>query len=403
VEIAEAVAEVRRRTGFPHGFSVQNTKNATERAYQTQKILSDARLNKGVALSMQSLDPLTLKNIKRDNISLETYFELARRFTADNVETYSDLILGLPGETYESFRNGVDKLIRLGQHNRIQFNNLTILPNAEMGNPEYLKKFGMVTVQSEIINIHGAREELQDDVPEIQDLVISTYSLPPEDWRRTRVFSWMAAFLHFDKLLQLPMMVACEIGGLSYCDIIDAFLDASEDYPVIRSVRELFEREALSMQHGGPEYVYSKEWLGIHWPADEYMFIKLTAENKLPAFYEEAGRLLPAMIDQSWPLLEGAVREAIKLNAALISQPFVRDDVTILTRYNILEFCDGLRRGAPVALREAPSRVEIERSKSYYPDLLEWCREVVWWGNKKGAYLYVNRNVSVEPQLAGHF
>jgi radical SAM superfamily enzyme YgiQ (UPF0313 family) len=403
VEIAEAVAEVRRRTGFPHGFSVQNTKNATERAYQTQKILSDARLNKGVALSMQSLDPLTLKNIKRDNISLETYFELARRFTADNVETYSDLILGLPGETYESFRNGVDKLIRLGQHNRIQFNNLTILPNAEMGNPEYLKKFGMVTVQSEIINIHGAREELQDDVPEIQDLVISTYSLPPEDWRRTRVFSWMAAFLHFDKLLQLPMMVACEIGGLSYRDIIDAFLDASEDYPVIRSVRELFEREALSMQNGGPEYVYSKEWLGIHWPADEYMFIKLTAENKLPAFYEEAGRLLPAMIDQSWPLLEGAVREAIRLNAALISQPFVRDDITILTRYNILEFCDGLRRGAPVALREAPSRVEIERSKSYYPDLLEWCREVVWWGNKKGAYLYVNRNVSVEPQLAGHF
>jgi hypothetical protein len=199
------------------------------------------------------------------------------------------------------------------------------------------------------------------------------------------------------------MMVACEIGGLSYCDIIDAFLDASEDYPVIRSVRELFEREALSMQNGGPEYVYSKEWLGIYWPADEYMFIKLTAENKLPAFYEEAGRLLPGMIDQSWPLLEGAVREAIRLNAALISQPFVRDDVTIVTRYNILEFCDGLRRGAPVALREAPSRVEIERSKSYYPDLLEWCREVVWWGNKKGAYLYVNRNVSVEPQLAGHF
>ena len=403
VEIAQAVADIRRRTGFPHGFSVQNTKNATERAYQTQKILADAKLNKGVALSMQSLDPLTLKNIKRDNISLETYFELARRFTADNVETYSDLILGLPGETYESFRNGVDKLIRLGQHNRIQFNNLTILPNAEMGNPEYLAKFGMVTVQSEIINIHGAREELQDDVPEIQDLVISTYSLPPEDWRRTRVFSWMAAFLHFDKLLQLPMMVACEIGGLSYRDIIDAFLDVSEDYPVIRSVRELFEREALSMQNGGPEYVYSKEWLGIHWPADEYMFIKLTAENKLPAFYEEAGRLLPAMIDQSWPLLEGAVREAIRLNAALISQPFVRNDVTIVTRYNILEFCDGLRRGTPVALREAPSRVEIERSKSYYPDLLEWCREVVWWGNKKGAYLYINRNVSVEPQLAGHF
>ncbi|MBR0781112.1 B12-binding domain-containing radical SAM protein [Bradyrhizobium iriomotense] len=409
VEIAEAVAEIRARTGFPHGFSVQNTKNATERAYQTQKILSDAKLNKGVALSMQSLDATTLKNIKRDNISLETYFELARRFTADKVETYSDIILGLPGETYDTFRNGVDKLIRLGQHNRVQFNNLTILPNAEMGNPDYLKKFGMVTVQSEIINIHGTREEMPDDVPEVQDLVIATYSLPPEEWRKTRVFGWMAAFLHFDKLLQLPMMVACELGGLAYRDIIDAFLTApKEEYPVISSVRELFDREALSMQHGGPEYVYSKEWLGIYWPADEYMFIKLTAEGQLQTFYAEAERLLPgllakSMVDQSWPLLEGAVKEAIKLNAALISQPFVLDDLRMSTRYNILEFCDNVRKGAPAALREMPSEVLIERSKSSYSDILDWCREVVWWGNKKGAYLYINRSIMAEPQLAGHY
>ena len=75
VEIAEYVTRVRKTTGYPHGFSVQNTKNATERAYQSQKILADAGLNKGVALSMQSLDRATLKNIKRDNISLETYFE----------------------------------------------------------------------------------------------------------------------------------------------------------------------------------------------------------------------------------------------------------------------------------------------------------------------------------------
>jgi len=40
------------------------------------------------------------------------------------------------------------------------------------------QKFGMVTVRSEIVNIHGTREEMPDDVPEVQDLVIATYSLP---------------------------------------------------------------------------------------------------------------------------------------------------------------------------------------------------------------------------------
>src|ERR1700755_328943 len=83
VEIAEYVAGVKKETGYPVALSVQNTKNATERAYLTQKILSDAGLNKGVALSMQSVDMTTLEAIKRDNISLGTYMELQRRFTRD--------------------------------------------------------------------------------------------------------------------------------------------------------------------------------------------------------------------------------------------------------------------------------------------------------------------------------
>src|SRR5262249_31102011 len=156
----------------------------------------------------------TLLAIKRDNISLDTYMELQRRFTQDRVETYSDLILGLPGETYDSFVHGVDQLIETGQHNRIQFNNLSILPNAEMGDPAYQAKYGMVTVVSKIINIHGERVELDDDVPEMQDLVIATSSMPHDQWRRTRVFCWMTALLHFDKLFQIPLIVAHGISGI---------------------------------------------------------------------------------------------------------------------------------------------------------------------------------------------
>ena len=59
IEIAKYVAIKKKSTGYPKVLSVQNTKNTTERAYQTQKILADAGLNKGVTLSMQSLDPVT--------------------------------------------------------------------------------------------------------------------------------------------------------------------------------------------------------------------------------------------------------------------------------------------------------------------------------------------------------
>jgi len=403
VDIAEYVAKVKSETGYPQALSVQNTKNATERAYLTQKILSDSGLNKGVALSMQSVDMGTLTAIKRDNISLDTYMELQRRFTKDRVETYSDLILGLPGETYDSFTRGVNLLIENGQHNRIQFNNLSILPNAEMGNLEYQKKYGMVTVPSKIINIHGERVELDDDVPEIQDLVVATSSTPAVDWRKTRSFCWMIALLHFNKIMQIPLMVAHEISGLPYKDMIESFLEVDAiKYPVLAEIVELFDDEAKKIQDGGPEYVFSKEWLGIYWPADEYVFIKLTAEDKFGKFYDEAQALLESAVTEHAPSVDLSVfGDAVRLNRALVKQPHISDDLTISLDYDLISFYEDIRLNEPTTLRKVQTIVEIERAKSAYNDFQTWCQEVVWWGNKKGAYLYTNK--SSEKQLAGHF
>jgi radical SAM superfamily enzyme YgiQ (UPF0313 family) len=405
VDIANYVADIKKSTGYPVALSVQNTKNATERAYLTQKILSDAGLNKGVALSMQSVDMPTLEAIKRDNISLNTYMELQRRFTRDKVETYSDLILGLPGETYESFVKGVDLLMENGQHNRIQFNNLSILPNAEMGDPAYQAKYGMVTIESKIINIHGERIELDDDVPEVQDLVIATAATPLAEWRRTRVFCWMTALLHFDKLFQIPLILAHGISGISYRDMIEAFMAAdSARFPTIAEINAFFESEAEAIQKGGAEYVFSKEYLNIYWPADEYIFVKLTADGKFDAFYAEAGKLLAETVQsKSANLPMDVIDEAVRLNHALVNQPFAKENATVDLRYDLLDYWQKVRTGEQALLREAPMRVEIDRTSKPYNDFQKWCREIVWWGNKKGAYLYAPRAVEITPELAGHY
>jgi radical SAM superfamily enzyme YgiQ (UPF0313 family) len=399
VELAEYVAKLKRDTGYPEALSVQNTKNATERAYLTQKILSDAGLSKGVALSMQTLDPSVLKAIRRDNISLDTYLELQRRFTLDKVETFSDLIVGLPGETYDSFAAGIDTLITSGQHNRIQFNNLSILPNAGMADPDYIRTHGLVTVNSEIINMHGAKLMGDDDVPEFQQLVVGTAHLPPDDWCRVRAFASMSAFLHFNKLFQIPLILAHELGGVSYRSMIQAFMDVDAGtYGLLAETRDFFLDEARAIQRGGAEYHYSEEFLGIHWPADELMYIKLTAGNQLDHFYEEARLLLSSLLDGAPP---EALDDALRLNRVLIKQPFISDDTAVHLTHDIPRFWMGVRQGMVEPLSPTPVTVTVERSASYYADMQAWCREVVWWGNKKGAYLYTNH--LVEKQLAGHY
>jgi radical SAM superfamily enzyme YgiQ (UPF0313 family) len=404
IDLAQRVADNRQRTGYPKGFSVQNTKNATERAYITQKILSDYGLNKGVALSIQTLSKEALKNIRRDNISLEVYLELQSRFSKDKVETYSDLILGLPGETYESYIEGINQLLISGQHNRIQFNNCAILPNAEMANPDYRLKYEIETTKTSIVNIHGHREILEDDVEEQQELIVSTYSLSREDWQKCRAISWMSALLHFDKILQIPIIVLHEVGAISYRDIFESFMQVKKsDYPLLASIRDFFIAEAANIQKGGYEYTYSADWLGIFWPADEYIFIKITVEKTLEQFYAESGALLKSLIPKKsyHPDIVLALDDALKLNYNLLNQPFVFEDREVSLSYNVMEFYQGVICGEAISLDYLPSTIRINASRKPYSNLQDWCREIVWWGNKKGAYLYGNHAVTVE--LAGHY
>jgi radical SAM superfamily enzyme YgiQ (UPF0313 family) len=403
LDIVEYAVATKERHGFPRALSVQNTKNATERAYQVQKTLADAGLNKGVTISLQSLDPGTLTSIKRANISSASFQELQRRFTRDRVETYTDVILGLPGETYESFADGVDTVIANGQHNRIQFNNLSILPNAEMGAPEYQQKYGLRIVETKIVNIHGALDENEGDVAETQQLVVATDAMPATDWRRTRAFAWTAGLLHFDKVLQIPLVVLHETGGVHYRELIEAFSEgALHDFPVLAEMQQFFLDKARDIQDGGSEYCRSDAWLGIWWPADEYVLISLSVEGKLDRFYDEAARILGGFLRRRGvevpPDLLG---EAVQLNRALLKQPFQVDDLELPLAYNVWELYQAALLGEPITVQRAPRVHRIDRTSARWSSWDAWCREVIWYGNKKGAYLY--GQTAVEPRIAGHF
>ena len=403
IDITRYMVETKRRLGYPHAFSVQNTKNATERAYQVQKLLSDAEMNKGVTIALQSMDPAALKYIKRDNISLEMYQELQRRFTRDGVETYTDMILGLPGETYESFADGVSTIIANGQHNRIQFNNLSILPNAEMGDPEYQRAYGMILVETKIINIHGSLAENAGEIEETQELVVGTATMPKPVWVRTRAFSWMTALLHFDKIVQIPLVFLHELCGLSYRELIEAVTEGDlEDFPILAQIRQFFLDKALDIQQGGSEYCQSTQWLNIWWPADEYILIKLCVEHNLPRFYQEIEYLYSRVLEERFlSVPPRLLAEAVELNRSLFKIPFQTEDLELTLSYNIWEFYRSVLIGSSIPLEEKPCRHRIDRTSRRWATWDDWCREVIWYGNKKGAYLYGNN--LIEPQLAGHF
>jgi tRNA A37 methylthiotransferase MiaB len=402
LDIVLAAAESKRTTGYPQALSVQNTKNATERAYQVQKALADAGMNKGVTVSFQSMDPQTLKAVKRGNISTASFQELQRRFTVDGIETYSDMILALPIETYDTFADGTAAIIDNGQHNRIQFNNLSLLPNAEMGEPAYRRQYGIEAVETKIVNIHGSLNEATWDIYETQQLAIATKSMPREQWVRTRAFCWWAALLHFDKLLQIPLVVLRQCG-ISYRELFEVFSEGPiEGLPILGEVRQFFLDKARDIQQGGAEYCRAPEWLNIWWPTDEYIFIKMVIEGRLEAFYQQTEEALGRHLHrQGVTLPEGLLHQCVVLNASLVKTPFQKEDLEVQVDWNIWEYYRSIVRGLPMGLEQRALCYHVDRTSVTWNSWDQWFREVVWYGNKKGAYLYSNR--AVERQLAGHF
>lgn len=385
LDIARKFAELKSGYGYPERFSVQNTKNSTELSYQIQKVLVDSGLDKGVLLAFQSIHEPTLEAIERKNIKLSTFFELQRRFTSEGVTTFSDIILGLPLETYETFVHGVETLICSGQHNRIQFNNLSILPNAPI--VEDMSKFGLDIVESKIINIHGSLAETEE-IEETQLMVVGNYALPRDRWVEARSFGYMTSLLHFDKLLQIPNVIMNTIYGVKYKDIIQSFLDAdSNQYPVIAKVSEAFRDQARNMQRGGAEYCESKEWLNIWWPADELAYIHLSTQGQLDAFYDEAKNILLSLVADKEDVRE-VLDEAMLLNRTLLKQPCINQDIELSLKYNVYQTYRENILSSKSTLKQGQFIHHINRSDKTWVSWEQWCQEVVWYGNKKGDYYY---------------
>ena len=388
--IVKKFAENKNKYGYPEALSVQNTKNSNEVSYQVQKLMSDTGLSKGALIAFQSHDPKTLKAIKRANIKLDVFYDLQAKFMEDGIKTFSDIILGLPEETYDSFTAGVAKLIGMGQHNRIQFNNLSILPNTEMGDPEYLEHYEMKVVENDIINIHGALGEWLDDIYETQQMVVGTKSMPGEDWVKTRVFGYVVAFLHFNKLFQIPIILANTVYGISYKELFDAFV--TEDKSKTGAFSDLisdFYKHARNMQKGGPEFVSSKKWLNIWWPPDELAFIRAVTEGKLDDFYEDSKEILYNVFDNHGIKdYDRIISEAILLNKSLIKLPNQTRDLSVRLNWNILDVYNATLLGKESTLKEGRFTYFIDRTSETWDSWEDWCEKVVWWSNKKGAYLY---------------
>ena len=79
---------------------------------------------------------------------------------------------------------------------------------------------------------------------------------------------------------------------------------------------------------------------------------------------------------------------ATSLNGAAVNQPGNLDDLVLDTGSNVYEIYSDRLPGQSTPLSMERHSYRSERADAVHEDLAGWFREVVWFGNKKGAYLF---------------
>lgn len=400
IDIARIFVRTAARFGFPKFVSTQNAKNPKDHTIEALKILHDGGLNKAAVMSQQSLNEETLRLVRRDNMDLEEYYQIQTSLASQGVFTMTDLIFPMPAETEESFKTAIDVLVSKGQYNRIQFNNLSILINTEMGNPEYQTTHGFSLRRVPIINPHGKR--IPSDTStlpiEMQTLVVGTKTMPVERWVKVRAFAWMFNFLFFNKILQIPLILCSKVTGRSISSLIDSLaFDAPHNSP-IRVLLTSFENyaEDIAYAHGN-EFIFDENALGIYWPPDELAFIESVRLGNLNDLYYDSELILQSCMTQQKNQQDYLVmlNDSVKLNKFLLRVPkqySLSDGDSISLNYDIYSWYRNILKGSeclPVSSLTSYQKPTDIASASF--EL--WCRDVVWYGNRRGDYLAVPTKV----------
>lgn len=222
-EFTEDLLRTHRRHGFPLALEANWAKNKSERFHRIVRTLRDHGFKSSFTLALQTLSDEALTDMRRRNMKLNQWEELADWISGEGMEAFVELIWGAPGETTASFFAGYDRLAE--KVPRIAVYPLLLLPNTDYS--EQRQMHGFVTVRGQ-----------SDDF----EYVLANRSSTLAENLRMQRFMYLARILGENQFIKRLWHPARLLAGLSQSQVINSLLDWIEasEHEAVRAFRASF-------------------------------------------------------------------------------------------------------------------------------------------------------------------
>jgi Fe-S oxidoreductase len=219
---ARMLAECQKQYGYPRYIHVSTGKNQKERVIEIAQML-DGALN--MAASLQSTDPEVLNNVERSNISLDELSDVGLLANKVDTGTYSELILGLPGDSLAAHRRSLRDTVEANFDN-IRMYQLIMLPQTKLNTPAIRQKFAMKS-KHRIMPRSFGRYSLSGRTfvaVESEEILIENSSMSFNDYVACREMDMTIEILHNGKVYA-EIQGLCKSLGLSWFDFLMRFFE----------------------------------------------------------------------------------------------------------------------------------------------------------------------------------
>jgi len=337
VDVAHLLAECKNRYGVPDFISVSWVKNSHENVLKIADILNRCGIGFRVTLSLQSLNEGVLKAIKRSNIKRSAYEKIREVYHRERLFSYTELILGLPEETSESFLRGIEASLSDRVYDQLYVYPCLLFPNTAFASPEYRTRYG---IESALVRNRYTKNKEQEHVGEQVEIVIGTKTMPRKHWRDTFVLTYYTLAIHDSRLAFFILQYLKREYGVCITDLV-AFVRTETvlgHFPVVRQSFSKLTQTAEKVQNEAQSHLVEPDAFGdIPFDPPEGMFLDLMMEKG--QFYRELFGLVVSYLNaQGLDVDVDQLRDLFRFQDAVMAHPDGPGSETIQLEYNWVEY-----------------------------------------------------------------
>jgi hypothetical protein len=189
--IIDMVIESKRKHGYPKSFFVNWAKNHKEDFVYMAKKLYDADILQSLCLSLQSRNENALEIIKRKSMNINDLSFFTEKCKEVNLPYSTEMMLGNPGETVDSWKDGYLEVVSEGVSCDIYA--VALLPGAELASEESRKEH---EIETEWVQFPGVANPKYRPVREYMEQIVATKYMNREEMAEMFKWTWCTRLGH---------------------------------------------------------------------------------------------------------------------------------------------------------------------------------------------------------------